>query len=171
MPEIPLSLLEKISRIRLLILDVDGTLTDGGVYITDEGKQFKKFNVRDGMGIKMLLKAGIEVGFISHSFSSGMVKARADMLGVKYCYVGIKPKEEIFEEWRAQLKLNADQIAVAGDDINDIPIMKKAGLTICPADAVYQVRFYTDIVLTKKGGEGCIREWADEYFFQGNLPL
>ena len=77
-----------IGKIKLLILDVDGTLTDGGIYITEKGEQFKKFNSRDGLGIKMALKSGIEVGIISHSMSSEMIDARANMLGINYLYIG-----------------------------------------------------------------------------------
>ena len=85
--------------IKLLLLDVDGTLTDGGVYVTASGDQFKRYNAKDGMGIKLAEKAGIKVGIISHSFVTEMVTTRAKDLGLKYVYVGQEPKMDILKSW------------------------------------------------------------------------
>lgn len=155
------------NHIKLLILDVDGTMTDGGIYITEDGKQFKKFNSRDGMGIKLLQKAGIEVGLISNGKTSAMVVTRAEMLGISKCYVGELPKAEVLQAWMDEKGIGYGQVCMVGDDINDLPIMEKAGLSACPADAVRLVREKADIVLTLRGGEGCIRELADDHLLRG----
>ncbi len=151
------------AQIKLLILDVDGTMTDGGIYIMEDGKQFKKFNSRDGMGIKLLQKAGIEVGLISNGKTSSMIATRAEMLGIRKCYVGELPKMEVLKAWLDEEGLDFAQVCMVGDDINDLPVMEKAGLSACPADAVRIVKEKVDIVLQLKGGEGCIRELADDY--------
>jgi len=150
-------------NIRLLILDVDGTLTDGGIYIMEDGSQFKKFNSRDGMGIRLLQKAGIEVGIISNGKTTSMVQARADMLGMTRVYVGEAKKMDVLEAWMTEMGIGLDQVGMVGDDINDLPVMEKAGLSACPADAVKAVKEKADIVLQLKGGEGCVRELIDNY--------
>ena len=111
-----------LKDIKFLILDVDGTLTDGGIYLSDEGKQFKKFNAKDGMGIKKVISKGIEVGIISHSFSSKMIDDRADMLVLKYVYVGEKPKLQVVDQWLSELGLGRNEVAYMGDDLSLIHI-------------------------------------------------
>lgn len=158
--------MEAAKKIKLLILDVDGTMTDAGVYIMEDGKQFKKFNARDGMGIKVAMKAGIEVGIISHSAIREMVESRAQMLGMHYCYVGTEPKVNIYKQWMKKLELTKEEVAFIGDDINDLEIMEAVGLAACPADAVDQIRKISKIILTKKGGDGCVREFIDDYLLK-----
>ncbi|MCP4460596.1 MAG: HAD-IIIA family hydrolase [Cytophagales bacterium] len=153
----------KFENIKLLVLDVDGTMTDAGVYILEDGSQFKKFNARDGLGIQRAMKAGIEIGIISHSLVTAMVEARANMLGLKYFYVGQASKVEVLEEWKQQLKISDDQIAYIGDDINDLEIMQKVGTSACPSDSVPAILEIADIQLSKKGGYGCVREFIDSY--------
>ena len=153
-------------KIKLLVLDVDGTLTDAGVYILEDGSQFKKFNARDGLGIKMAMKAGIEVGLISHSLVTQMVESRANMLGMKYYYVGQESKLDILNGWIEKLNLTLDEVAFIGDDVNDKEIMEAVGLTACPSDAVEAIKKVADILLSKKGGKGCVREFIDEYLLQ-----
>lgn len=147
----------------MVVLDVDGTLTDGGVYISEEGVQSKKFHVHDGMGIRLMLESGIHVGIISHSRSHGMVNKRAEMLGIKHCYIGTKPKDIVLKGWADELGIALESIAYIGDDVNDITVMQMVGVSACPADALKQVKSIAKIVLKKKGGEGCVREFADEY--------
>lgn len=158
--------MDKLQNIKLLILDVDGTLTDGGVYITEKGEQMKKFNAKDGMGIKVAMKKGIEVGIISHSMISEMVKNRAEMLGMTYYYIGQRPKLEVLDEWLAQSSLSYEEVAFIGDDINDLELIEKAGVSASPADGVKAVKEKVDIVLSLKGGEGCVREFIDEYLLK-----
>ncbi len=149
--------------IKLLILDVDGTMTDAGVYITEKGEQFKKFNARDGIGIKEAMKSGIEVGIISHSMITEMVSERANMLGMKYVYIGQEPKEKILIQWMNELNISPENVAFIGDDINDLSIINLAGFTACPSDAVLKVKEKADVILNLKGGEGCVREFIDNY--------
>jgi YrbI family 3-deoxy-D-manno-octulosonate 8-phosphate phosphatase len=153
----------KLKDIKLLLLDVDGTLTDAGVYVLEDGKQFKKFNARDGIGINEVRKAGIEVGIISHSLVTGMVEARANMLRLKYFYVGQEPKLKILEKWKLEMGLSDNQIAFIGDDINDREIMQQVGASACPSDAVPAIKKIATYQLTLAGGQGCVREFIDEY--------
>jgi len=153
-----------LNKIKMVVADVDGTLTDAGIYITAEGDEFKKFNARDGMGMKILLAEGVEVGIISASHTTKMVERRAKMLGVKYCYVGFDRKTDVLEGWRSKLDLSYDEIAFLGDDINDKDIMQKVGLAACPSDAVDAIKEIADVVLDKKGGDGCFREFVERFF-------
>ena len=164
------TLKEKASRIRMLVLDVDGTLTDGGIYIDAHGVQSKKFNIRDGMGITLLHKAGIVVGMISNSSAQAILDERAMMLGIKYTYAGQEPKLEVLRHWMEILQLTFDHVAYIGDDVNDLEIIKSAGLSACPHDAHYSVIRAADIVLQRNGGEGCVREFIDRYLLAPPNP-
>lgn len=150
---------EKLEKIKMIILDVDGTMTDGGVYISEDGKQMKKFNARDGIAIQQMIKDGFKVGIISHSKSSGMVMTRAKMLGIEFCYVGEEPKEKVLDKWLDDLELKHDNICFIGDDINDLTIMKICGLAVCPADADKAISDISHFQLSRKGGDACIREF------------
>ena len=152
------------NKIKMVVADVDGTLTDAGIYITAGGDEFKKFNARDGMGMKILLAEGVEVGIISASHTTKMVEQRAQMLGVKYCYVGFDRKTDVLEQWRRKLGLSYQEIAFLGDDINDKDVMEKVGLSACPSDAVDAIKGIADVILGKKGGDGCFREFVDRFF-------
>ena len=152
--------------IKFLILDVDGTLTDGGIYLSDEGVQFKKFNAKDGMGIRKAISNGIEVGIISHSYSSKMIDDRANMLGLKYVYVGGKPKLQVVNEWLSELGLSRNEVAYMGDDINDLDVMKLVGCTACPADSSEEVLEISQKVMKKNGGAGAVREFIDEHLLK-----
>jgi 3-deoxy-D-manno-octulosonate 8-phosphate phosphatase (KDO 8-P phosphatase) len=154
---------EKASRIRLLVLDVDGTLTDGGIYIDANGVQSKKFNIRDGMGITLLQESGIGVGIISHSRAQAILDERARMLGIQYIYSGKESKLEVLGRWMIELSLTSEQVAYIGDDVNDIEVIESVGLSACPSDAHYKVIRAVDIVLQREGGKGCVREFIDRY--------
>lgn len=151
-------------EIQLLVLDVDGTLTDGGIYISEKGDEMKKFNTKDGMGIKKLMKTGVEVAFLSASISKKIVHYRAAMLGVRYCYAGNADKEEILNQWLDELDIGFENVAFIGDDINDAKVMQQVGLSACPSDALAEVKNIANIVLEKKGGQGCVREFIDRVF-------
>ncbi|MEJ6504985.1 MAG: HAD hydrolase family protein [Crocinitomicaceae bacterium] len=157
------SLEKKIKKIKLLILDVDGVMTDGGMLFTTQGDEMKKFNTKDGMGIIKLRDTSIQVGIISSGFSSEIVKKRAEMLGIKNCYVGRESKMTILNSWMEEKGLEADEVAMIGDDINDKEIMTQIGLSACPADAVNEIKSISQIILKHKGGEGCIREFIENY--------
>jgi len=154
---------EKIKNIKLLILDVDGTLTDGGIYVTEEGTQFKKYNAKDGLGIMMLQKQGVAVGIISHSHVAAMVETRAAMIGIQYVYVGKESKSSVLEKWCKENGWSKEEIAYVGDDVNDLDIMQDVGLTACPADATKRIKEIVDIQLTRNGGDACVRELIDDY--------
>lgn len=151
-------------KIKLIVADVDGTLTDGGMYISDSGEEFKKYNTKDGMGMKILIQQGYKVGVISASHSKNTVIKRAEMLGLNFYYVGNESKVTVLEKWRQELNLDFNEIAFIGDDINDQAVMELVGLSACPADAVAIIKETADEVLTKKGGEGCFREFVDKFF-------
>ena len=152
--------------IKFLILDVDGTLTDGGIYLSNEGEQFKKFNAKDGMGIRKAISKGIEVSIISHSYSRKMIDDRANMLGLKYVYVGEKPKIQVVDQWLSELGLSRDEVAYMGDDINDLEVMKLVGFAACPADSSEEVLKISQKVMKKKGGAGAVREFIDEHLLK-----
>jgi 3-deoxy-D-manno-octulosonate 8-phosphate phosphatase (KDO 8-P phosphatase) len=154
---------DQIKKIKLLILDVDGVMTDAGMFFTENGDQFKKYNAKDGMAIMALPSIGIEVGIISSGFKLEMVKARADLLKIKHLYVGRDPKIDILNQWCEKLQISLDEVAIIGDDINDLSIMNKVGFSVCPADAVLRIKQSVDLVLQTKGGKGCVREFIDLY--------
>lgn len=160
---------KKAKNIRFLILDIDGVMTDGGMYFTESGDQFKKYNTKDGMGIMKLHKLGIKTGIISSGFKEGMVKARAELLNIEHVYVGREPKIDILRDWCATLNIDFSQVGIIGDDINDLEIMKNVGFSACPADAVSSVKKQVDVVLQKEGGRGCVRELIDHYLLSHPL--
>lgn len=154
---------DKLAKIKLLILDVDGVMTDGGMYFTETGDQFKKFNTKDGMAIIHLTRNNFQVGIISSGFSGNAVEKRAEMLGIQNCYVGRDKKIDILSTWCQKLNIGFEEVAIIGDDINDLEVMRKIGFRACPADAVEVVKKEVDLILTSKGGAGCIREFIDNY--------
>lgn len=156
-------LAQKLSRIKLLILDVDGVMTDGGMYFTEKGSQFKKFNTKDGRGIIEITSRGFQVMIISSGYKDVGIRARAEMLGIQKCYIGIKPKLEVLEDWCKELNITLDQVAMIGDDINDLKVMQHVGFSACPSDSVEVIKNQVDLILSKKGGEGCVREFIDNY--------
>ncbi len=159
----------KLAKIKLLILDVDGVMTDGGMYFTEKGDQIKKYNTKDGMAILHLTKNEFQVGIISSGFSDNMVKKRAEMLGIQNCYVGRDKKIEILSNYCKELSIQLENVAIIGDDINDLEIIKNVGFSACPADAMDVVKTNVDVILNKKGGEGCVREFIDSYLLKEPL--
>lgn len=159
-------LTKKRADLKLLVLDVDGVLTEGGMFYTQSGDEFKRFHTRDGMAIRRLTKTGFRVAFLSSGINDKLINARAELLGVQLVYVGLEPKLHILERWKTELKLDWSQIAYVGDDVNDVEVMKLCGFTACPADAVVKVKNLSDIILHKNGGDGCIREFIEDYFIE-----
>ena len=162
-------LVSKLKTIKLLVLDVDGVLTDGGMYFTESGDQFKKFNTKDGMAILHLTKKNFPVAIISSGFKADLVQRRAEMLGIQYCFVNRDPKIETLKSICDELNLGLDNVAFVGDDINDLELIKNVGFTACPRDAVNVVKSNVDVVLNNKGGEGCVRELIDFYILDEPL--
>ena len=157
-----------IPKIKLLILDVDGTMTDNGIYIDEKGIESKKYNAKDGVGIYELIKNNVIVGIISHSEKSDGIKSRASYLGIKYCHVGNEPKEEILKTWIKKLEINLEEVAFIGDDINDLSIIDIVGFSACPNDSSDPVKRKVSLVLNTKGGYGCVREFSDLYLTQNS---
>lgn len=162
-------LLKKTNAIRLLVLDVDGVLTDGGMYYSESGDQMKKFNTKDGMAILHLTKKGFQTAIISSGFKAEAVKARAELLGVQHCVVTREPKLEVLKSLCKELDLTLQQVAIVGDDINDLEIIRNVGFSACPSNAVMNVKSAVDVVLSRKGGEGCVREFIDAYLLKEPL--
>ena len=153
---------EKLSQIKLLLTDCDGVLTDGGVYYGEAGEEFKKFDIRDGMGVERLRNlAGVTTGIITGELSPSLIK-RAEKLKITELHLGVKDKPAVFEEILNRLNLKPNEVAYIGDDTNDLGIMKLAGLSACPSDAISFIRETADIVCESKGGAGCFREFAEQ---------
>ena len=151
------------SEIKFLALDVDGVMTDGGMYYTESGEEFKRFDTKDGRGIIELQKSGIPVGLISSGFKSKIIEGRCKTLSISKYYVGTDPKLGILEQWCQELGINLSNVAYIGDDVNDRDIIKVVGLTACPADGMKAIKEIVDVVLTNKGGYGCVREFIEEH--------
>ncbi len=152
--------IKKAAQIKAIFFDVDGVLTDGKITYDDTGKETKSFDVRDGLIIGYLKRAGIIVGAISGRESAAMSK-RASELKLDFCHQGIVDKLSTFEKLTAFHKLKKKQVAYIGDDINDLGILKACGLSACPADAVSYIQTQVAVVTTAKGGNGALRELAD----------
>lgn len=151
----------KARRIRLLLTDCDGVLTDGGVYYSERGEEMKRFSMRDGMGVERLRKlAGVEVGIISGEHS-GSIAQRARKLAVVELHLGIADKAAVLAEILDRLGLTRAQVAYIGDDVNDLCVMQGAGLVGCPADAMESVKSVSDYVCARQGGRGAFREFAE----------
>lgn len=151
------------NNIKLFGCDVDGTLTDAGMYYTENGDELKKFNTRDGMGIKLLRESGI-ITLIITSENTKIVENRAKKLKVDYLYQGVQNKLEIIEDLLKKLNIDKSEFAYIGDDINDKEILEFAGLKACPNDAMEIIKNIDNIlIMSKKGGEGTVREFIDCY--------
>lgn len=151
---------EKVRQIRLLLLDVDGVMTDGRIIIDDNGIETKNFDVKDGHGIKMLLKNGIDVIIISGR-KSNVVNHRAKELGIVDLYQGVTDKAAIFDLLIEKRMIKPENIASIGDDIVDVPLLKRSGFSIAVADAVDEVKKSSDYITKSKGGRGAVREICD----------
>ncbi len=154
--------------IKLVLLDVDGTLTDGGIYRGNNGEELKRFNVKDGYAIVNAQKLGIEFGIITGK-ESELVRTRANELKIKYLYQGISKKTVILDEIMRITGLQKDEIAYMGDDLNDIKIMKKVGFSGTPLDGINETKIIADFISTKNGGEGAVREFIEAILKKDNL--
>ena len=152
---------EKLANIKLLLLDVDGVLTDGKITYTDNGEEIKSFNSKDGLGLRLLMDSGIKIGIITGRKSEALTH-RCKNLGIDLLFDGITDKVKALNVILDKTKTNAKETAFAGDDLPDLPVMKLVGLSICPADAPPYIQEHADIVTRQKGGQGAIREVCDE---------
>jgi|TARA_B100000073_G_scaffold336208_1_gene330730 3-deoxy-D-manno-octulosonate 8-phosphate phosphatase (KDO 8-P phosphatase) len=149
-----------LAAIELLVLDVDGVLTDGGLWFDPNGLLQKRFDVRDGLGLRLLQKAGVQLAFLSGG-KGGATEVRARQLGIEHCLVGIKDKPAALQNLQQQLGATTATTAFIGDDLNDLAVRHHVGLLIAPADACPAVRRQADGVLHRRGGHGAVRELAE----------
>jgi len=154
------AVLVKASNIRVLLLDVDGVLTDGGLYFGAEGEGFKRFNTLDGHGLKMLQRAGITPAVVTGRGSAAL-RSRLDALGIVHARYDIDDKAPAAESILAELGLGWSQAAAMGDDWPDLPMMLRAALSLAPANAHHEVRSRADLVTRLGGGAGAVREVCD----------
>lgn len=151
----------KAEKIKLVITDVDGVLTDTGIYYSPSGEAMKRYSIRDGMGVERLRKyADVETIIITGE-NSGTVKSRAEKLKITQVYLGVKDKEALLEEIKKKNQLSSENIAYIGDDSNDYDIMKLVGLTATPSDGMSFIKEISDYVCEAKGGYGAFREFAE----------
>lgn len=151
----------KLKNIKLLLTDVDGVLTDTGVYYSVSGEELKRFSLRDGMGVERLRKlANIETGIISGE-KSLLVRKRADKLEIEELHLGIKNKLKVLKKICKSNELESNEIAYIGDDVNDLEVIESVGFSACPADAMTDVKRKVNIVLNSDGGNGAFREFAE----------
>jgi 3-deoxy-D-manno-octulosonate 8-phosphate phosphatase (KDO 8-P phosphatase) len=156
-----LNQIEKIAtKIKLLILDVDGVLTDNMLYTNDNGEEIKRFNVSDGLGISLALSAGIEIALISGRRSKATAH-RASDLKIKHLYLGERNKIKAYEDLKKRLNVKDEEIAYVGDDILDVPVLKKVTLPICVKNANPIAKRFAKFVTKANGGEGAVREVID----------
>ncbi|MGP8152820.1 MAG: KdsC family phosphatase [Smithella sp.] len=151
---------EKLSKIKILILDVDGVMTDGRIIMDDAGRELKNFDVRDGHGLKLLQRYGVRVAIITGR-QSKVVEYRAKDLDIKDVYQMVFNKKEVFEKILKKHKLSADEAAYLGDDIVDIPVLIRVGFSAAVADANDVVKKSVDHITKNKGGQGAVRELCE----------
>lgn len=151
---------KKASQVKAIFFDVDGVLTDGNIIYDTTGREIKAFNVKDELRISHLKKAGIVVGAISERENEAVSKRCAE-LQLDFCHQAIMDKGSVCEKLMTHYKLKPKQVAFIGDDITDLPVFKRVGFTICPADAMFYLHNRVDLVTFTKGGKGVLREVAD----------
>lgn len=146
--------------IELIVLDVDGTMTDSRISYSESGDEVKSFNVKDGLGIASWMRLGKKVAIITGR-SSKIVERRARELHIEYCYQGIRDKREVLNELLQKLDLDHDNVAAIGDDLNDYTMLQDAAISFVPKDAIMAVEKIATVTLRKRGGDGAVREMVD----------
>lgn len=146
--------------IKLIILDVDGCLTDGKLIYSNDTIESKNFNVKDGLGISTWIKMGLHVAIITGR-KSKIVEYRASELGIEHIYQGIKDKDRVLKELVQSLGLKFYEVGAIGDDLNDFNMLSLVGRSFTPADGIKEIKKHVDTVLTCKGGDGAVREMID----------
>jgi 3-deoxy-D-manno-octulosonate 8-phosphate phosphatase (KDO 8-P phosphatase) len=153
-------LAQRIQAIRLIAFDVDGILTDGGLYLTDSGEEFKRFNSLDGHGLKMLKASGVELAIITGR-KSRCVELRANNLGITRLYQGVEDKWGVMQTLLKELKLAPESAAYMGDDVVDLPVMLRVGLSITVPNSPQLVRDHAHYLTRREGGHGAVRETCE----------
>lgn len=150
-------ILEKASKVKLVIFDVDGVLTDGSLFLGDDGQEYKAFHSKDGHGMVMLQQSGIAIAIITGR-TSNVVETRMKSLGIKHVFQGQKHKLPAYEEIKQQLQLSDDEIAYVGDDVVDLPVMIRVGMAIAVQDAHSLTKEHSHWITPSNGGRGAARE-------------
>ena len=153
-------LLGRAKRVRLLVLDVDGVLTDGHLYYANDGVELKAFHIHDGLGLRMLMASGVQVAIITGR-SSRAVQLRAENLGIAHVYQGAGDKLAAFETLLARVGLDAEAAAAIGDDLPDVPVLRRCALAACVPEAPEAVRRQVHYVTVRSGGAGAVRELCE----------
>lgn len=156
---------KKFRNIKIVITDVDGVLTDGGIYTGPKGILFKKFNVKDGAGVQILKSIGIDTLIISSEtdkVNQKILESRSHKIGVKHCFSSVNDKYKFLLNFMIKNNLEYENIAYIADDINDLPAITLASIRACPADAVNEIKKVCNMKLSKSGGKGCFRELVNK---------
>ncbi len=148
---------DKLRRVKLLLLDADGVLTDGSIIYNNADSEIKAFNVKDGLGIRLLTAAGIPVAIVTGR-SSAALRRRCEELGIDLLFEGIRDKAALLDTISEQTGVNAELMAFVGDDLPDLPIMKRVGFSVAVADAHRMVQEQADMVTEARGGSGAVRQ-------------
>ena len=151
---------ERLSSIKLLALDVDGVMTDGGLYYTETGEELKKFNVKDGLGLRLLMKQGIQVAIISSNSSKATIH-RARKLNITHTFTGVEEKLPVLENLCERMGISLGEVGYVGDDLPDLPVLKAVGCPITVADAAAQTKSIATYITQCPGGKGAVREICD----------
>jgi 3-deoxy-D-manno-octulosonate 8-phosphate phosphatase (KDO 8-P phosphatase) len=154
------TLLGNLARVRALVLDVDGVLTDGSLYYDEHGPAFKKFHVRDGMGLHLVLEAGLAVALITGE-DAGIVRRRAEKLKIADVFGGVEDKRRTLDAFLTSRGLSPGDALYVGDDVNDVPALERAGFPVAVADAAPEALRAARLVTERRGGEGAVREVCD----------
>ena len=153
-------ILQKCKKIKLVITDVDGVLTDGGIYYSAKGEEFRKFNAIDGMAVELLRKQGIKTVFMTKE-NSQIAKQRGKKVQAAAIFVNVLNKEKLLSKICHKFRVEPEEIAYIGDDVNDVKIMKLVGFSATPLNGLYPVKKIADYICKSRGGEGAFREFTD----------
>lgn len=151
---------QRLRQLQLLVLDVDGVLTDGGLSYSPDGQIWRRFDVRDGLGLKLLQQAGLTLALMSGG-RSGAIERRAADLGISFCFCEVTNKQSKLRWLQQELAVEPQATGFVGDDLNDLVVRPQVGLLVAPADSCQPVRRQADLVLRRRGGQGAVRELAE----------
>ena len=164
------SLKSKLEKVKLLAMDVDGTLTDASMYYGEKGETMKRFSTRDGMGITLLKCAGLKTAIVTSEIND-IVIARSEKLRIDFVEQGCKNKSEYIFNLAEKLSMTIENIAYIGDDVNDIEALKAVGASACPSDAAKVILSVVDYICTAKGGNGAVREFCEAILLSQNKQI
>jgi 3-deoxy-D-manno-octulosonate 8-phosphate phosphatase (KDO 8-P phosphatase) len=160
--------LQKLKHIKAILLDVDGVLTNGNILLTEAGEQLRQFNIKDGYAIQLAVKKGLKLAALSGARSKG-VEFRLKGLGLADVFLGLDSKIQVYTNYLLQNNLSPEQVLFVGDDMPDLEVMKLAGLAVCPADAIEEIKAISHYISPKNGGEGCVRDIIEKVLKIQNL--